>query len=146
MDRPPCWQDGKKQNPCALAHYERVVHGHTDLRADWLGWKQRGRYLVAPDGQRISPERMRGIMWRLDAEARRDAARARNAKRKVSQGSVKVVVVELADWHARHFATAPDKSPLPPVASTVGAHALTPLRRIESDLEQLPEDERCAPN
>ena len=76
---------------------------HTDLRADWLGWKQRGRYLVAPDGQRISPERMRGIMWRLEAEARRDAARARNAKRKVSQGSVKVVVVELADWHARHF-------------------------------------------
>lgn len=52
MDRPPCWQDGKKQNPCALAHDERVVHGHTDLRADWLGWKQRGRYLVAPDGQR----------------------------------------------------------------------------------------------
>lgn len=103
MDRPPCWQDGKKQNPCALAHYERVVHGHADLRADWLGWKQRGRYLVAPDGQRISPERMRGIMWRLDAEARRDAARARNAKRKVSQGSVKVVAVELADWHARHF-------------------------------------------
>ena len=87
MDRPPCWQDGKKQNPCALAHYERVVHGHTDLRADWLGWKQRGRYLVAPDGQRISPERMRGIMWRLE----------------VSQGPVKVVVVELADWHARHF-------------------------------------------
>lgn len=101
MDRPPCWQDGKKQNPCALAHYERVVHGHTDLRADWLGWKQRGRYLVAPDGQRISPERMRGIMWRLDAEARRDAARARNAKRKVSQGQVKVVVVDLADWQAR---------------------------------------------
>ena len=103
MDQPPCWQDGKKQNPCALAHYDRVVHGHTDLRADWLGWKQRGRYLVAPDGQRISPERMRGIMWRLEAEARRDAARTRNAKRKVSQGCVKVVVVELADWQARHF-------------------------------------------
>jgi hypothetical protein len=46
---------------------------------------------------------MRGIMWRLDAEARRDAARARNAKRRVTQGPVKVVVVDLADWHARHF-------------------------------------------
>ncbi len=103
MDQPPCWQPGPKQNPCALAHYNRVVHGHTELRADWLGWKQRGRYLVAPDGQRISPERMRGIMWRLDAEARRDAARTRNVKAKVSQGPVKVVVVELADWHARHF-------------------------------------------
>lgn len=86
-----------------MNNYERVTHGHSDLRADWLGWKQRGRYLVVPDGQRISPERMRGIMWRLDAEARRDAARARNAKRKVSQGSVKVVIVDLADWQARHF-------------------------------------------
>ncbi len=46
---------------------------------------------------------MRGIMWRLDAEARREAARARNANRKASQGSVKAVVVETADWHARHF-------------------------------------------
>jgi hypothetical protein len=103
MDQPPRWQDGQKQNPSALAHYARVVHGHTELRADWLGWKQRGRYLVAPDGQRISPERMRGIMWRMDAEARRDAAKARNAKAKVLQGCVKVVVVDLADWQARHF-------------------------------------------
>ena len=71
-------------------------------RARLLGWKQRGRYLVSPDGQRISPERMRGIMWRMDAEARRDTARARNEKRKVLQGQVKVVVVDLADWHARN--------------------------------------------
>ena len=27
-----CYQSGKP------THYERVVHGHTDLRADWLGW------------------------------------------------------------------------------------------------------------
>lgn len=102
-DRPPCWIDGAKPNPCAQAHYDRVVHGHTELRADWLGWKQRGRWLVSPDGKRISPERMRGIMWRQELEARRDAARARNAQRQVSPGCVKVVVVELADWQARHF-------------------------------------------
>ena len=53
--------------------------------------------------QRISPERMRGIMWRMEAEVRRDTARARNAKAKVSQGYVKVVVVDLADWQAQHF-------------------------------------------
>lgn len=46
---------------------------------------------------------MRGIIWRMDAETHRDNARARNAKAKVSQGCVKVVVVELADWQAGHF-------------------------------------------
>lgn len=98
-NRPPCWPDDNKANPCALAHYNRVVHGHASLHT----WRQAGRYLVSPDGQRISPERMRGIMWRMEAEARRDTARARNTKAKVSQGCVKVVVVELADWQARHF-------------------------------------------
>ena len=90
MDRPPCWQDGNKQNPCALAHYERVVHGHTDLRADWLGWKQRGRYLVAPDGQRISPERMRGIMWRWAAHLW--MARQRTLSAQLPQSRVLVVL------------------------------------------------------
>lgn len=39
----------------------------------------------------------------MDAEACGDAGGARNAKAKVSQGCVKVVVMELADLQARHF-------------------------------------------
>jgi Phage protein len=77
-----------------------------DLTGEWYGWKQRGRYLVSPEGDRLTLERMKGIAWRLDMEARLSAARNRNASRKaVSQGLVKVVVVDLADWHAQRFGT-----------------------------------------
>lgn len=105
MNRPPCWpKDRTKPNPCALAHYARVVDGHTDLTADWLGWKQRGRWLVSPAGDRISPERMKGVLWRLQQEERLTAARNRNASRKaVRQQLVKVVVVDLAYWRAQRF-------------------------------------------
>lgn len=86
------------------AIYARVVDGHNDLTADWLGWKQRGRWLLSPAGDRINPERMKGILWRLQQEERLTAAHNRNASRKaVSQGSVKVVVVDLADWHAKRY-------------------------------------------
>lgn len=102
---PPCWpEDRTKPNPCALAHYARVVNGHNDLTADWLGWKQRGHWLVSPAGDRISPERMKGVLWRLQQEERLTAARNRNASRKaVRQQLVKVVVVDLADWQAQRF-------------------------------------------
>lgn len=62
----------------------------------------------------------------MDAEARRDAARARNAKAKVSQGCVKVVVVELADWQARHFGS---RAALLPVAFGVGRFS-TSIKRL----------------
>jgi hypothetical protein len=104
--RPPCWVDGQKQNPCAVAHYDHVVNGHVDLRADWLGWKQRGKWLVSPQGDRISPERMKGILWRLQAEDRLAIAKARNAQGKaVRHQPVKVVVIDLADWHTRNVGT-----------------------------------------
>lgn len=104
-DRPPCWpKDQTKPNPCALAHYNHVVNGHVDLRADWLGWKQRGRHLVAPSGERISPERMTGLLWRIAQEERLAKLRARNAARSsAGRLMVKVVVVNLADWHAQRF-------------------------------------------
>lgn len=77
-----------------------------DLDGEWYGWKQRGRYLVSPEGDKLTLERMKGIAWRLDIETRLSAARNRNASRKaVSQGLVKVVVVDLADWHAQRFGT-----------------------------------------
>lgn len=106
--RPPCWAAGQTvPNPCAAAHWERVVRNHTDLTGDWYGWKMRGKELVSPDGQRISPERMKGILWRLQAEERlARAKRIREAKEKaVRHQSVKVVVVDLADWHSRNVGT-----------------------------------------
>lgn len=103
--RPPCWPtDCTKPNPCAVQHYARVVDGHNDLSGDWYGWKQRGHWLVSPSGDRISPERMKGLIWRLAQEECLAATQSRNAARKaVSRGLVKVVVVDLADWHAQRF-------------------------------------------
>lgn len=54
-----------------------------------------GQYLIAPDRTRITPERLRGIAWRQEAEARRDAARARNTPKRQL---VRVVVVDLDEW------------------------------------------------
>lgn len=77
-----------------------------DLDGEWYGWKQRGRYLVSPEGDKLTLERMKGIAWRLHMEERLTACRARNASRKaVRQQLVKVVVLDLADWHAQRFGT-----------------------------------------
>ncbi|MGS1079136.1 DUF3653 domain-containing protein [Pseudoxanthomonas beigongshangi] len=77
-----------------------------DLDGEWYGWKQRGRYLVSPEGDRLTLERMKGLSWRLHMEERVTAARNRNASRKaVRQQMVKVVVVDLADWQAQRFGT-----------------------------------------
>lgn len=46
------------------AHFRRVVENHTALYGPWAGWRMAGRDLVAPDRQRISPERLRGLLFR----------------------------------------------------------------------------------
>lgn len=60
-------------------HYRRIVENHTPLHGPWAGWRMAGRYLVAPDRTRITPERLRGLMFREAAElriaARRDKKR-----------------------------------------------------------------------
>lgn len=47
-----------------ILHYRRVVENHTPLHGPWEGWRMAGRDLVAPDRQRISPERLRGLLFR----------------------------------------------------------------------------------
>lgn len=66
MDRPPCWPDGPAQRPnaCARALHERVIYNIMPLYGPWAGWRLAGAVLVSPDGDRISPERLRGILWR----------------------------------------------------------------------------------
>ena len=97
--RPPCWPDGTTPNACADALYWRTIHNTGPLHGPWQGWRLAGRYLVSPDGERITPERLRGLLWRQDAEARRDsaAARRRRERERSAQQLVKVVVVSLSD-------------------------------------------------
>ena len=48
----------------------------------WVGWyfTQSGQYLVSPDGDRITPERLRGLLWRQACETRMAAIRAREER------------------------------------------------------------------
>lgn len=83
-----------------------IVAIQTDVPEPWSGWhfSASGRHLISPERHRITPERLQGILWRDSMELRRAGLRSRReAEKRVSQGCVKVVVVELADWQARHF-------------------------------------------
>jgi hypothetical protein len=76
---------------------------NADFEDEWYGWRLRGRHLVSQDGQRLTVERLRGLMWRdamelagrlrVQAQGRRSAARARQYGPKV-----KVLVIDLADY------------------------------------------------
>lgn len=73
MTRPPCWKAGKPcPNACAQALHDRTVYNRQHLPEPWTGWRMAGRDLVAPDGVRFSPERLRGLVWRQATEERRD--------------------------------------------------------------------------
>lgn len=107
--QPPCWgldiTDGKP-NHCKLAHADHILRNHIELHGPWAGWRLAGRDLVAPTGERISERRLRGLIWRQDAEDVRDSARKRRAAREAQRRQmVKVVVIDLADWQARHLGT-----------------------------------------
>lgn len=55
----------------------------------------------------MSPERLRGLAWRQDAEARRDQARAAREKRSTHLSGMMVTVLRIAndDWHRERFGT-----------------------------------------
>ena len=64
---PTCWHC-KAESPAT--HYARIVENRTALYGPWEGWRMAGRFLVAPDGQRITPERLRGMLWAEQTSAR----------------------------------------------------------------------------
>lgn len=71
MKRPPCWPEGQPcPNGCAQALYERTVYNRHHLPQPWNGWRFAGRELVSPEGDRIAPERLRGLLWREAGEKR----------------------------------------------------------------------------
>lgn len=72
--QPPCIKPRASVNPCARRLYAEKVLGHVDLSADWAGWRLRGRWLISPEGDRINPLRLRGLMFREANEQRRHKA------------------------------------------------------------------------
>ena len=81
----------KKEHP--EGHYDWVVLNKTALHGPWAGWRMAGRFLVAPDKDRITPEWLRGIMWR---EANSATLRMHSAKSRVA------VVSSIAGGVQRH--------------------------------------------
>lgn len=80
------------------------LYGQTP--ASWAGWRftETGRQLVSPHGQRFTPERLAGLAWRIEAESRLAAARARR-EQQVRQSVVTVFRIRNDDWCRQHFGT-----------------------------------------
>ncbi len=55
-----CWHCKSEHD---RAHHDRVVYNRTALYGPWYGWRMAGRVLVSPEGDRIAPERLRGLLW-----------------------------------------------------------------------------------
>lgn len=82
-----------------------IIEIRTDVPSSWNGWhfSASGRHLVSPGREKITPERLAGLLWRDAMELRRAGLRSRrDAEKAVRRGPVKVVIVDLADWHARN--------------------------------------------
>ncbi|NLC36801.1 MAG: hypothetical protein GX772_10235 [Alcaligenaceae bacterium] len=56
---PTCFHCNRESSD---AHYDRTVHNVTPLYGPWAGWRMAGRVLISPDRDRISPERLRGLL------------------------------------------------------------------------------------
>lgn len=75
---------------------------HIDFPGPWHRWRLRGRHLVSPDGERITRERINGLLWRDQQELRLAGFASRrkaeaNRPRAASGVRVRVVVIENAE-------------------------------------------------
>lgn len=73
-----------------------------DFPDEWFGWRLRGRHLVSPDGERITRERLSGLLWRDQQELRRAGFASRrkaeaNRARAAAGVQVRVVIIEIAE-------------------------------------------------
>ena len=93
-------------NNCAKQLYDRVIYNHTPLWGEWSGFRLAGRELVAPDGQRISVQRLKGILWRDSMELRRAGFASRWHAERGAGTRVKVLVVDLQDYRQNGIAAA----------------------------------------
>lgn len=69
----------------------------------WRGWYFSGPNLISPHGDRITPERLSGILWREAQQARLAKIRQRNAVRKIGSNLVTIIRVRNDDWHRERF-------------------------------------------
>lgn len=85
-------------NDCARRLYQEKVLGHIDLAADWAGWKLRGQWLISPDGDRVNPQRLRGMLFR-EANERRHKAGLKSGQQGavIALGLVKTKCQQLPD-------------------------------------------------
>ena len=80
-----------------------------DFEDERYGWRLRGRHLVSDDGQRMTIERLRGLLWRDKMELRLKGFASRRAAEEARKSDsrrqlVKVVVVQLAEVRHRGVA------------------------------------------
>lgn len=65
--------------------YDLKVLSTADLTQEWSGWKLRGKWLVSPDGARLSPERLRGIFFTEQTRLASRKKRLQNSEQNVAQ-------------------------------------------------------------
>ncbi|HJR73606.1 MAG TPA: DUF3653 domain-containing protein [Luteimonas sp.] len=75
-----------------------IVEILTDTPPEWRGFRFAGRYLVTPDGDRMTPQRLRGLAWRDAMELRRAGFASRRRAEAGTGARVKVIVVDLQDY------------------------------------------------
>ncbi len=86
----------------------RIITVQVDVPEPWVGWhfSPSGQHFISPDRQKITRQRLEGLIWRDAMELRRAGfASRRQAERHNKPGLVKVVQLRTADWHRDTFGT-----------------------------------------
>ena len=74
-------------------HHARVVENKTPLYGPWEGWRMTGQYLISPDRKRINPQRLRGLMFRQDAETRLANRRSQEMNASNADRKARIVLI-----------------------------------------------------
>jgi hypothetical protein len=61
--------------------------GMAEFVGDWHGWRLQGRFLVSPEGEHITQERLSGLLWRDGMELRLAGFASRRKAEKALQRS-----------------------------------------------------------
>lgn len=59
--------------------YDLLVNSRVDFANEWSGWKMRGAVLISPEGDRIRPERLRGLLFGESLKKRKKSPSGKTA-------------------------------------------------------------------